>query len=275
MGQKNEPTNWKPKEGFNKNIDNATYHANRTHASSSVLKTALKDIEEYKRIYVDGESAPVFNLEAMNFGSYLHTLILEPHLVEEEFAIWENIMCEGEEWEKFVLSNKSKIIITRSQRAHAKELLENFYRKEVLFNDKVVLLNSLFTGGQAEETCCTNLEGLDIKVRFDYRDGKRFFINDVKTTSSAIRSRKDVEKVCASFEYDLSAALYCDVVEKVTGDKHDFYFTFLSKKDGQSSIWKASEAMLKRGRKKYQEAIRAILRGKEHGAWVNEIKELK
>lgn len=275
MAQKNKPKTWTPKEGFNKNIDNSTYHANRTHVSSSVLKAALKDIEEFKRIYVDGEAAPVFNLEAMNFGSYIHTLILEPHLVEQEFAIWDKIMCEGEEWEEFNISNKDKIVITRSQFAHAKELLENFYRKEILFNDKVVLLNSLFTGGEAEETCCTNLHGIDVKVRFDYRDGKRFFINDVKTTSSSIRSKKDVEKVCASFEYDLSAALYCDVVEKVTGDKHDFYFTFISKKDNQSTIWKASEAMLERGRKKYREAIKRIKRGRETGNWVVGIEELR
>jgi exodeoxyribonuclease VIII len=266
---------WKPKNGFNKNIPNEVYHANRSHVSSSVLKQALKDIEEFKRIYIDGEKAPVFNLEAMDFGSYIHTLILEPHLVEKEFAIWDKVMREGEEWDEFVISNKGKIIITRSQHAHAKELLENFYRKEILFNGKTILLNELFTGGEAEETCCTNLDGIDVKVRFDYRDGKRFFINDIKTTSSAIRSRKDVEKVCASFVYDLSAALYCDVVEQVTGDKHDFYFTFISKKDGQSTIWKASDEMLERGRKKYREAIKRILHGRKTGQWVAGIEELR
>jgi exodeoxyribonuclease VIII len=268
---------WKPKNGFNKNIPNEVYHANRTHVSSSVLKTALKNMDEFKRIYVDGGESPKFNMEAMDFGSYIHTLILEPHLIESEFAFWEgSIMREddAEEWESFLKENENKIIITKEQVKHGKKLLENFYRKEILYNGKMVLLNSLFTGGEAEETCCTSLEGVDVKVRFDYRDGKRFFINDIKTTSSAIRSKKDVEKVCRSFEYDLSAALYCDVVEKITGDKHDFYFTFISKKDGGSTIWKASEEMLERGRRKYREALKRIKRARTEGIYATGIQEI-
>lgn len=273
---------WSPKEGFNENIPNEVYHANRTHVSSSVLKTALKDMDEFKRVYIDGEeSKPFGNKLALDFGSYIHALILEPHLIEEEFAFWEGTVMredDKEEWEQFKKDNEGKIIIFNDQVEHGKKLLENFYKKEIIWEGKPVLLNTLFVGGAAEETCCAKMDGVDVKVRFDYRNGKRFFINDIKTTSSKIKTRKDVEKVCATYEYDLSAALYCDVVEKITGNAHDFYFTFISKKDGGSTIWKASEAMLERGRAKYKEALRRIKLARKGvfvtGTFATEIEEI-
>lgn len=262
----------KLKLGFNRDVDNEQYHANKTYVSSSVLKTIVKNPEEYKRIYIDGESSPMFNRVALDFGSYIHALILEPHLVAKEFAVSTDIMNrESEEWEKFEALNKGLICITAGQHNHAKILLENFYKKEVkLKPDETVLLNSFFVGGEAEETLCVEMDGVKIKVRFDYRKmekGKFASINDIKTTSKKIKSKKDVEKVCKMFEYDLSAALYCDAVELHTGVKHDFYFVFISKDDNGSTIWKASEEMLERGRRKYKEAIRLLKQGRETGVW--------
>jgi hypothetical protein len=77
-----------------------------------------------------------------------------------------------------------------------------------------------------------------------------------------------VEKVCKTFGYDVSAALYVDAVEKETGIKHDFYFTFLSKSDMGVTIWKASEQMLQRGRLKYKKALAKLKRARKLDLWV-------
>jgi hypothetical protein len=71
--------------GINKDISNDHYHSNKTFFSSSVLKDLLKDKELFHKKYILKEeverSGP---LNAFLFGSYVHTLILEPHLVDVE-----------------------------------------------------------------------------------------------------------------------------------------------------------------------------------------------
>jgi len=263
----------KLKLGFNKDIDNADYHADREYVSSSVLKTILKDGKEFERIYINGESSPMFNKVALDMGSYIHALILEPHLVAEEFAVSDSIyQRDCDEWKEFEEANKGLICITKAQYNHGKVLLENFYRKEIeLRPNEKVLVNNFFVGGNAEETLCVEMDGIKVKVRFDYRKSttNASSINDIKTTSKKIKTKKDVEKICKSFGYDLSAALYCDAVEQQTGIKHDFYFVFISKEDNQTTIWKASDQMLESGREKYREALRKLKQGRETGVYWN------
>jgi hypothetical protein len=260
-------------KGFSE-VSNEIYHADTEYVSSSVLKTILKDIADYKVQYIDGEKKSFSNREALDFGSYLHALILEPHLVDVEFQVFSGLQKEGPEWDNFVKNDldPTKILIMGSQQSIALKLLENYYAKKIYKADgSEILINEMFIGGKAEESLCTELDGVKIKVRFDYRKDCELFgnhINDVKTTSSRISTHKGVEKVCKTFGYDVSAALYVDAVEKETGIKHDFYFTFLSKSDMGVTIWKASEQMLQRGRLKYKKALAKLKRARKLDLWV-------
>ena len=262
----------KLKEGFNLNISNEEYHNDKEYDSSSTLKMAYKDLADYYNQRILGNRKEFGNKEALDMGSYVHALILEPHVIQDEFIIYDGIMKSGEDYDKFLEENdtENKIIITKMQHDEAKRLLEGFYRTTVIDEDgKETPINSFFIGGDAEQSLCTELDGLKVKVRFDYRKeiGKQGMINDIKTTSSAIRGKKDVEKVCKTWGYDLSAALYKDAVEKVTGIPHDFYFCFISKKDKGTTIWKASEQMIETGRAKYKEAIRKLKKARKDGIW--------
>ena len=219
----------------------------------------------------------------MNLGTYVHTAILEPHLLEEECAVYTGKVKRGREWEEFEEKNKGKTIITASQKRVADKML-NVYNSSVVLlgkhpNEKEVKVSSFYTGGVAEETLTTTLDGMPIKVRFDYRKEFDSFgsINDVKTTYADIKwaRKEEIEKVCRDWMYDLSAALYVDAVEKVTGKPHDFYFTFLSTSDYGVRIVKASEQFLSEGRRKYKEAIALIQEGERTGEWYsNTIEEI-
>ena len=264
---------WIPKIGFNRDVDNETYHANKTHVSSSVLKTVLKSLDDYRKQYIEGEPAFFGNQNALDFGSYLHALILEPHVIQDEFCFFKGDNKAGEEFVEFFKANKDsgKIIITNTMKNQAKELLENFYNTKVRnHKGEDVLINEFVIGGHAEETLCVEMDGIKVKVRFDYRkitECGYASINDVKTTSSKIKTKKDVEKVCKMWGYDLSAALYCDAVEQFTGIKHDFYFIFISKDDKGTTLWKASEQMLESGRKKYKIALAKLKKARETGLY--------
>jgi hypothetical protein len=264
--------------GFQAGISNEEYHADRTYVSSSVLKLLEKDVRSYYKQYVLGEEKLFGNQGAMDLGSYIHALILEPHLVDVEFAVFDGAMRRGKAWDAFLEdTDPAKTIITKSQAVLANDLVEEFYATSVKIGDEEVPISSFFEGGKAEESLFVELDGVKVKVRFDYRkqSGEAHSINDIKTTAAPISSAKDAEKICASFGYDVSAALYCDAVMKATGNKHDFYFCFLSKKDGGTTIFKASEQMLESGRVKYKRAIEKLKEGRETGIWFeNKIEEI-
>lgn len=271
-------------EGFNKGFDNAEYHGDRDYISSSGLKLILKNPREYYRKYVLNEQDSQ-NVAALSIGSYAHTRILEPHLVDEEYAIWTGSRRAGGMWQEFEKENADKTIITASQKALVDSMVNQFNGTSVTLGghgkEREVPLNTFFSDGKAEETACTEINGVKVKVRFDYR--KEFpvqgfgSINDLKTTGIALNNAtiEDVKDICDYWLYELSAALYVDVAEKLTGMPHDFYFCFLSKKDYAARIFKASEGMIHRGRQQYLEAIELLKQARKSGIYYsNKIEEL-
>jgi len=73
-------------EGFNKGISNTKYHADRTRISSSGLKAMLNTPRIFYNRYILNTKLPQKNQTALDIGSYTHGAILEPELLDEEFA---------------------------------------------------------------------------------------------------------------------------------------------------------------------------------------------
>jgi hypothetical protein len=272
--------------GFNEKCSNEEYHADREYKSSSALKLILKDPRAYYKQYVLNEPQNM-NKDSLSVGSYAHTRVLEPHLVEEEYAIWTGSRRSGDIWKAFKhdADEAGKTVITSSQKALVDSMIREYEDAKVVLgsmdDEKEVMISSFFSGGEAEETLCGELDGYKVKTRFDYRkvtsDGYAS-INDLKTTSAPVggASLEEIEDICAYWGYDVSAALYVDLAEKETGIKHDFYFIFMSKKDLGCKIFKASEAMLERGRKTYKKAIAVLKEAERTGVYFeNKIQELR
>lgn len=269
-------------EGFNTQCSNDEYHAERDHKSSSVLKLMLKNPREYHRKYVlnevENKSSP-----ALIIGSYAHTRILEPHLVDEEYAIYTEGQRRGQKWKDFQEANDGKAILVSSQKSLVDSMVSQYEKSSVILgnagNEKEVLISSFFKGGKAEETLCGTINDFKVKCRFDYRKEFDDFasINDLKTTNIPLNgaSAKDIKEICDYWDYDVSAALYVDLAKKYTGLNHDFFFIFLSKVDYACRIFKASEEMLSRGREKYLRAIEAIKEAEKSGVYFkNGIEEI-
>ena len=64
--------------GINKDTTNEDYHKDRNFESSSSLKLFLKDSREYYKKYILGEKREDTYKSVYDFGSYIHSLILEP-----------------------------------------------------------------------------------------------------------------------------------------------------------------------------------------------------
>ena len=246
------------KMGINK-CDNETYHSDRTFKSSSTLKLFLKDPREYYKRYVLGEERDEVYKSAYDFGSYMHSLLLEPEKTILEFAIFEGATRRGKAYDEFKEANEGKTIITSSQAQQALDLLH-------LYNDHPDT-KGLIEKGVAEHTLCVSLDDMLIKVRADYI--KEGMIIDVKTTSDPV-DKFSAAKTIVRFDYDLSAALYVDAFKEYTGQDHDFIFAFLNKQNGDVGILKASNSILENGRKKYKTAIKKLAEAEKTGIYYSE-----
>ena len=245
--------------GINKNISNEDYHLDRNYESSSSLKLFLKDSREFYKKYILGEKRDDGYKSAYDFGSYIHSLILEPEKTDSEFIVFDGLTRRGKAWTDFKEANQDKIIMTKSQDLMASSLIEAYT------NNKET--QGLIQDGCAEHTLCTELEGLKVKVRVDYI--KEGMVIDLKTTSDPV-DKYSAAKTIIRFDYDLSAALYVDAFKEYTGKDHDFLFVFLNKQNNDVSVLKASDNLLENGRRKYKAAIRGLLNARKTGIFYKE-----
>ena len=251
-------------------LSNEEYHGDITSYSSSGLKLYLKDPVQFHKQYILGEkqAVPKGLQAAFDFGSYVHTRILEPHLLDEEYVIYEG--SSSQEKDELKDENPNKTVITVDQKNVADKMIANYEEKIVYPEGKKY--KSFFQRGVAEESMFTEINGIPVKIRTDYRKERKHFasINDVKTTSKKI-TVDNIKKVCQELHYDLSAALYVDVAQQVTGKEHDFFLLFLGKKDLDCLLVRASDEFLEKGRVKYKKAIKGIKKSLETGVWIAEI----
>lgn len=248
----------KKTKGIITDLSSQDYHNDRLFKSSSVLKTALTDPLEYYQVYVEGKPIDKKNQDALNLGSYLHTVFLEPEKVSDEFAIFSGPRRAGAAWEQFAWQNRDKIIITDSQQQLGHKLSVQFAHAKVDMGNKSLLGPQLFHGGRAEESFFCELNGMRIKTRTDYRIEDSLIIRDLKTTNQTPNSVEEAKAIVDSFGYDLSAALYVDVMKEITGKDYEFQLVFLSKTDFKTNVYRVSDKTLALGRAKYLEAIELI-----------------
>lgn len=276
-------------EGLIKDLDIKEYHAQREidvhHVSSSQLKTMLEDPELFYRTYITKEVDKEAT-SAMDIGSYFHTAILEPHLVEKEFAFFDGAVRRGAKWDDFVESNKGKIQLTEADKAKGDTLIEGVKRSPVALQ--------FLTEGQPEVSCFAilfvdiingnvfaktktsllhlNREGWDVldaegfdplgylpirvKVRADYINLNKGYILDLKSTSSKAKNPKEMLKAVEMYQYDMSAALYLDIFSIYTEiPMTEFYWVFAQKDIPTAKTWLASKDSIRVGRAKWKKAV--------------------
>lgn len=247
------------KNGTYDDLSNEKYHGNKTHFSSSNLKLALRDVRKFYKECILGEKE-FKDSPALRLGSYVHSLILEPDKTDDEFLVFMG-SSRSKAYKEAAEQNKDKIIIGNLDALLAKSMFNKF--KETEAADKLI------SDGVAEKSIFTELEGIPIKVRCDWLRKDRKIV-DVKTSSGSVGISGAI-KAILNFDYDLSAALYVDAMNKITKKKdHEFYFVFIGKDPVDVAIYKASEQMLENGRRKYKKALNIIKRGMETGSYFKE-----
>ena len=226
----------------------------------------LKDTNQFYKDKILGEKEPLKGA-FLDEGNYAHTLILEPHMVNDEYVFFDGNRKAGKAWKAFEEEHKdSGKIILSSAHTHKVEYWVESYknRPEAI---------GLVDGASNEFSLFSDMAGVPLKVRADVINIDKGFIADIKTTASD----PDVDTFRFTVEqygYDLSAALYVDLFSRRYEKDFDFYFIVLGKRTQTCEVYKASDLTLGKGRKKMLTALKLYKTCMKNGKWDNE-KEVK
>jgi hypothetical protein len=278
-------------------LSSEEYHGWDGTYSSSQLKDALEDIEIFYKKYIVKE-IPREDLPAFDIGTYFHTLVLEPHLIEEECAVYDGVR-RGKNWDAFKEVHKGKAIVSVKQKEQATKLAEAALNSTVfqdLFNNttpEVSCFLTLLVDIEKEEIYTHDMEYhltrngfeftgfndaitvnnpyyITVKARSDimgkYEEGNKGYIVDLKSTTGNAKEVMGVRKKISRYMYDLSAAYYLDIFTAVYGIPFDkFYWTFASKDFGNCKTYLASHSNVLIGRAKWKKAIIEIAKAEKNG----------
>ena len=235
----------KLKDGLNK-CSNLDYHADTEYISSSNYKTLLTDVGKFHKEKILGIREEQEEKSYFVEGSYVHSLILEPELLDEEYAIFPGKRKAGKEYEDFKEKHSDKQILSIVQKERCERFLEAYKGLEARLN--------LIQRGESEHTVCGTLNGIKTKVRCDYININESYIVDVKTSSMPV-DQESFKETVEKYKYDLSATLYLNMVEQYYGKSFDFYFACIDKKNLTCELFKLSKESRAKGQSYINKAV--------------------
>lgn len=224
--------------GENPGLTNAQYHSEKVHLSSSNLKDLLKDPQKFYEEKILGKKQPTSDKPQLILGSYVHSLILEPETVENEYCYFDGWKKQGALYQKCKEDNPTKTIISKPQRNVGERMA-----RTIKANKHAL---ALLQNGVAELSLASKILNVPVKCRADYLNINQGYIADIKTTSQ-VTDLEAFKETVWHYRYDLSAALYCQIAHDIYGKVFDFYFIVISKADMGCAVYKASSATLSKG----------------------------
>lgn len=253
-------------------VSNEAYHADKEFLSSSDLKLILDDPAKFYDEKVLGNRGPQEESPALAEGSLTHSLILEPHLVANEYAIFPGLRKAGPDWEDFKLKYADKTIVSAPQKQRCLKNLESFRRSKPAVE--------LITGGYAEQSICALIQDIKIKTRCDYINLEKNYIVDVKTSSFPVAPKESFLFTIDRYKYDLSAALYCQVAENYYGRPFTFYFVAIAKPKsllelGECVVYRVSKETREKGNHMVSQALHTYKKCWDTGLWAKPVAEFK
>lgn len=250
--------------GINKGLSNSSYHAEKSHLSSSNLKLLLESPAQFYKEKILGQKIQTSS-SAMDIGTYVHSLILEPDKVQDEFAFYTGWRRQGADYEAFKQQHAGKLILSQPQAHNGKRYADSVKACPPALE--------LLQGGEAELSLATTMHDVKLKMRADYLNANESYIVDVKTTRypSDIDSFKRTVK---GLGYELSAALYAAIASQVYGTQFDFYWLVISKSDCETQVYKASLTTMAEGAALVNKALKVYKLCLQNNTWPDTVDEV-
>ena len=197
-------------------MTNEEYHAHPALGSSN-LKQLLKNPYAFAMGIKQEES------KALDIGSAVHKLVLEPHEFNDEFAIMPDFNLRTTDGKNakamFEMDNVGKTVISQSDYEIVTQCANRL--KEIA--------KPFLTGGVPEKAFFGEIDGVAVKCKPDYFIESIGLIVDLKVVKDA--SKNGFSKACGEYEYYIQEALYCEVLRQNGYNINKFSFLPVEKKE--------------------------------------------
>lgn len=202
------------KPGHYADLSNAEYHGSFGYGSTTIKK--LGDMPFAKMDYQRRNPSPPS--DAMQLGSAVHVMAMEPHKIEEEIAIMPVLNLRTKEGraakQYFIAENESKLILTAESFAKAGLMAKSLreHPQIGLYFEEGHAEQSVYQWYNPEDWDQQNDYRIMCKVRPDWIIPGHSVIFDLKTTRDAAES--EFAKQIVKMGYDFSAAMYLDTANR-------------------------------------------------------------
>lgn len=243
------------------NLPSDQYHSDKEALSCSMLKPLLESPAHFQANLLSLNKAT----KAMDFGSLVHGLVLEPHLIGNEFSIYPGI-ADGRsaEYKAYLVKNASRLVVDEPTFSRARKLAEKILHRDVFgrpFGDFV-------REGTPEASIYVEepTTGLILRTRLDLYHPEYSF--DLKTTRHGtihafIRDAVDLHYDFQAFMYTIARSLY-------EGRTNPAKFVFIAAETEEpNSIHQvtAGQSFMSNGAKKFQEVLSVYAACMQSGYW--------
>jgi len=228
---------WDKAALLEKMVDDDFYygHLGKNALSSSAIKLLEKSPKSYNNIVRNGKEQ---NSTALQVGTFLHTMILEPHLFEERFEVI-NVQSRVAKAFKEGNAKSRKIVLTANEHDENMRLVDAALRNEYVLN--------VLSGSEFEVPQVQMLEGYAFRAKADIYDKKYSFVADLKTTREIDKFEWSAEK----YGYDIQAFIYTTLFDVDT-----MQFVVIDKDSCDVGIFDVEDSFLNKGYKRLKEGIK-------------------
>lgn len=227
-----------------KKISNEEYHGEyRNYLGSSDLRRILRSPAHFRL-------STNFTSSAQEYGTMVHAFALEPDVAASRFIAGPELdrrtKAGKEAYERVELEAVSTgARVVRSSDYHSAAACAGAVRA------------AMDLAGHGLHRCETEVSGfldgfhgVNVKIRPDALNEDYIF--DLKTTQDCTTFEKSI----FSYGYDIQASFYCDVAEKLTGQKRKFLWVAVEKEPPYGvMLFEPSAEILERGQNLYRKAI--------------------
>lgn len=229
-----------------KTMNNADYHAHDAVSNSRLSRF----LESPQLTLVPKKKTP-----ALRWGSLVHSIILEPQLIGDEWAVMPEGLDKGNgataREKEFNLANAGKQVVSSTEFRQLTDIA-----KAVLANPTAAALLGGEGVNESSYFWTDAITGIKMRCRPDrYRDDG--LLIDVKTTASV--DHNSFRRSIWEFGYDRQSAIYTDGIEAMTSRKpNGFAFIAIEGKEAPEifvQVFVMTEADIEIGRRRTRRAL--------------------
>lgn len=222
------------------------YLSERAHVSSSGLKRMLQSPLQLQR-YLQRQH---ISTPQLDFGTAVHCALLEPERFQQEYValpVKQVDLFHAEDMALIQQAGKARHFITEAQMAALQGICEQV--------DKQPDIVQLLKAGQAEQSLFWRDEasGIRCKIRPDMLVLPHWIV-ELKTTFDS--SLAVFQRTCLMQRYHLSAAMYLQGLQQVTGQTPNYVYLVASRNPPYAvQTFVPTAEMLKEGERLFRHAL--------------------